>query len=133
MTVLFALMYKLLPAARIAWSDVWLGAAATSLLFWIGKFAIGSTSARATSSPSFGAAGTLVLVILWVYLLGADLLSSAPSSRTNSPRRTARDSEGRASRRRIPASADGIARPPGAQDRGGARSARREAPRELRC
>jgi membrane protein len=79
MTVLFALMYKLLPAARIAWSDVWLGAAATSLLFWIGKFAIGLYLGKSGVVSSFGAAGTLVLVILWVYysaqifFLGAEL------------------------------------------------------------
>jgi membrane protein len=79
MTVLFAMMYKLLPAAKIAWGDVWVGAFATSLLFWIGKFAIGLYLGKSDVVSGFGAAGTLVLVILWVYysaqifFLGAEL------------------------------------------------------------
>ena len=67
MTVLFAMMYKLLPAAKIAWSDVWVGAFATSVLFWIGKFLIGLYLGKSDVVSSFGSAGTLVLVILWVY------------------------------------------------------------------
>ena len=67
MTVLFAMMYKLLPAARIAWSDVWVGAFATAILFWAGKFAIGLYLGKSDVVSSFGSAGTLVLVILWVY------------------------------------------------------------------
>jgi membrane protein len=67
MTLLFAMMYKLLPAARIAWGDVWLGAVVTALLFWIGKFAIGLYLGKSDVVSSFGSAGTLVLVILWVY------------------------------------------------------------------
>ena len=67
MTVLFAMMYKLLPAAKIAWSDVWVGAFATSILFWTGKFAIGLYLGKSDVVSGFGAAGTLVLVLLWVY------------------------------------------------------------------
>src|SRR4029079_543040 len=67
MTLLFAAMYKLLPAARIAWSDVWVGAATTAVLFWVGKFAIGLYLGKSTVVSSFGQAGTIVLVILWVY------------------------------------------------------------------
>jgi len=86
MTVLFAMMYKLLPAARIAWSDVWIGAAATAVLFWIGKFAIGLYLGKSDVVSSFGAAGTLVLVILWVYyssqifFLGAELTHEVAKS-----------------------------------------------------
>lgn len=77
-TALFALIYKLLPSLRIAWSDVWVGAAVTSLLFGIGKFLIGLYIGKAAIASSFGAAGTLVVVIVWVYfssqifLLGAE-------------------------------------------------------------
>lgn len=77
-TALFALIYKLLPSTPIAWGDVWFGAAATSLLFSIGKFLIGLYLGTAAISSSFGAAGTLVVVIVWVYysaqifLLGAE-------------------------------------------------------------
>ena len=67
MTVLFAMMYKLLPAAKIAWRDVWVGAFITSVLFWVGKFAIGLYLGKNDVVSSFGAAGTVVLVIIWVY------------------------------------------------------------------
>ena len=66
-TLLFAAIYKVLPSKRIAWGDVWVGAAVTSLLFWVGKFAIALYIARAAVDSSFGAAGALVAVILWVY------------------------------------------------------------------
>jgi len=67
MTVLFAMMYKLLPAAKIAWRDVWVGAAITAVLFWVGKFAIGLYLGKNDVVSSFGSAGTVVLVIVWVY------------------------------------------------------------------
>lgn len=77
-TVLFALIYKVLPNVTIAWGDVWLGAALTSLLFALGKFLIGLYLGRSAISSSFGAAGALVVLIAWVYysaqifLLGAE-------------------------------------------------------------
>jgi len=66
-TGLFAMIYKLLPATPIAWGDVWVGAAATSVLFWIGKIAIGLYIAHAALGSSFGAAGAIVVVVAWVY------------------------------------------------------------------
>jgi membrane protein len=66
-TVLFAAVYKLLPSTRIAWRDVWVGSAVTALLFWIGKFLIGLYLGRSSVASSFGAAGTLVVTIVWVY------------------------------------------------------------------
>ena len=66
-TLLFALIYKVLPSRRIAWSDVWIGAAVTSVLFWVGKFLIALYISHTAVDSSFGAAGTLVIVILWVY------------------------------------------------------------------
>jgi membrane protein len=66
-TVLFAMMYKLLPAAKIAWRDVWVGAAITAVLFWLGKFGIGLYLGKNDVVSSFGSAGTVVLVIVWVY------------------------------------------------------------------
>ena len=66
-TGLFAMIYKILPSVRLEWSDVWIGAAATSLLFWIGKWLIGLYLAKSAVASPFGAAGTLVVVILWVY------------------------------------------------------------------
>jgi membrane protein len=77
-TLLFALIYKLMPRARIAWRDVWVGAAVTSLLFEIGKFLIGLYLGTTSVASGFGAAGSLVVLLLWVYfsaqifLLGAE-------------------------------------------------------------
>ena len=67
LTALFALIYKVLPSRRIAWRDVWVGAAVTSLLFWIGKFVIGLYIAKSAMGSTFGAAGTVVVIIAWVY------------------------------------------------------------------
>jgi membrane protein len=78
MTVLFAMIYKILPRVRIAWGDVWIGAAVTSALFAVGKWAIGLYLGRSSVASAFGAAGSLVVVMVWVYysaqifLLGAE-------------------------------------------------------------
>lgn len=66
-TVLFAAVYKVLPSESIAWRDVWIGAAVTALLFWIGKFLIGLYIGHSAMASSFGAAGTIVVTIVWVY------------------------------------------------------------------
>src|SRR5690606_35657081 len=66
-TVVFALIYKVIPDAEIAWRDVWIGAALTSLLFSIGKYAIGLYLGQSSASSVFGAAGSLVVVLLWIY------------------------------------------------------------------
>lgn len=77
-TVLFAMIYKLLPNTKIAWRDVWIGAFATAVLFEIGKFLIGLYLGKSSLSESFAAAGSLVILIAWVYyaaqifLLGAE-------------------------------------------------------------
>jgi membrane protein len=77
-TTVFAMIYKLMPRARIAWRDVWVGAAVTAVLFTIGKFLIGLYIGRSAVASSFGAAGSLVVVMVWVYysaqifLLGAE-------------------------------------------------------------
>jgi len=78
MTVLFALVYKIVPRVRIRWHDVWVGAAVTSLLFAIGKVLIGLYLGKSEVTSGFGAAGSLVLVMVWVYysaqifLIGAE-------------------------------------------------------------
>lgn len=66
-TVLFALLYRLLPRARIAWRDVWVGAALTAILFTIGKFLLGIYLAKGGVGSPFGAAGSLAIVLVWVY------------------------------------------------------------------
>jgi membrane protein len=77
-TLLFAVIYKFLPRAKIGWHDVWIGAAATALLFTLGKFLIGLYIGKSSVASGFGAAGSLVVVLVWVYysaqifLLGAE-------------------------------------------------------------
>jgi uncharacterized BrkB/YihY/UPF0761 family membrane protein len=77
-TVLFAMIYKILPNAKIDWANVWVGAAITALLFEIGKFAIGLYLGKSSVASSFGAAGPFVVMMLWIYystqifLLGAE-------------------------------------------------------------
>jgi membrane protein len=66
-TVLFAMIYKILPDTPVAWRDVWLGALVTSFLFTVGKFAIGFYLAKASVASSYGAAGSVVILLLWVY------------------------------------------------------------------
>jgi membrane protein len=66
-SVLFALMFKFVPAAHIAWRDVLIGAIGTALLFTIGKFLLGLYLGKASVGSAYGAAGSLVAFIVWVY------------------------------------------------------------------
>jgi len=78
-TLMFALLYKFLPDVKIGWSDVWVGAAITALLFALGQFALGLYLSFGDVGSSFGATGSLVVVLVWIYysaqifLLGAEL------------------------------------------------------------
>ena len=65
--LMFALIFKYLPDAKIAWRDVWIGAVLTGFLFVVGKFAIGLYLGHSSISSSYGAAGSLVVVLIWVY------------------------------------------------------------------
>jgi membrane protein len=77
-TLLFAMIYKYVPNESITWSDVWIGAVITALLFTIGKFLIGIYLGRSAFNSAYGAAGSLVVLLLWIYysaqifLLGAE-------------------------------------------------------------
>jgi len=66
-TLLFGMMFKILPDANIAWRDVWIGAFITALLFTLGKFALGFYLGRSGVASSYGAAGSLIVLLLWVY------------------------------------------------------------------
>ena len=66
-TLLFAAIYKVLPDVTISWEDVWIGAAATALLFTIGKVLIGLYLGNASVGSTYGAAGSLLVVLVWVY------------------------------------------------------------------
>jgi len=67
LTILFAVTYKVVPAVRIAWRDVWVGAVVTSMLFTLGKFLIGWYLARSSIASAYGAAGSIIVILLWVY------------------------------------------------------------------
>ncbi|HEY6073065.1 MAG TPA: YihY/virulence factor BrkB family protein [Anaerolineales bacterium] len=66
-TILFMMIFKVLPEVHIAWKDVLLGAAVTSLLFNIGKFLIGLYLGRSSMMNTFGTAGSLALLLIWIY------------------------------------------------------------------
>ncbi len=66
-TLLFAMIFKVLPDVKIAWRDVWVGAAVTAILFTAGKFLLGFYLASNSTVSAYGAAGSLVLMLLWVY------------------------------------------------------------------
>jgi len=64
---LMALIFKFLPDAKIAWGDVWVGAALTSLLFTAGKFLIGFYIGKSVTMSAYGAAGSVVIILAWIY------------------------------------------------------------------
>lgn len=66
-TGLFALIYKVVPDAEIRWSDVWPGAAVTALLFTVGKSLLGIYLGKASVGSAYGAAGSIVVLVVWVY------------------------------------------------------------------
>lgn len=80
LTLLLALLYKFLPDVHVRWRDIWIGAAMTALLFAVGKYLIGMYLGRGTTTSAFGAAGSLVVILIWVYysaqifLFGAEFI-----------------------------------------------------------
>ena len=66
-TLLFAMIFKILPDVKLAWSDVWIGAAATAALFTLGKFLIGLYLGTGSVGSAYGAAASVIIMIVWVY------------------------------------------------------------------
>jgi membrane protein len=88
-TVLFAFIFKVLPDAKVKWRHVWVGAGVTALLFELGKFGLSLYLGRESTTSAFGAAGSVVLVLLWVYYASCILFFGAEFTQVY-----ARDSEG---------------------------------------
>jgi membrane protein len=97
-TILFALIYRYVPRERVIWGDVWVGAVVTATLFTVGKFVILVYFGRVAVSSAYGAAGSFLVLLLWVYysaqifLLGAEFTRSYAYE--NGSRVSARDAKG---------------------------------------
>jgi membrane protein len=77
LTLMFALVYKLLPDVEVAWRVVWIGAITTAVLFTLGNYVIGLYLGRTSAASAYGAAGSLVVVLLWVYYSSQIMLFGA--------------------------------------------------------
>lgn len=86
-TVLFALIFKVIPDAEVHWYDVWLGAAFTAVLFTIGKLLLGLYLGKATVGSSYGAAGSIVALVVWVYYAAQILFLGAEFAKVQARRR----------------------------------------------
>jgi membrane protein len=91
-TALFGMIYKLMPRTPIAWRDVWLGAAVTAVLFEVGKVGIGLYLGKSGVTSGFGAAGSLAVLLVWVYYSAQIFLLGAEFTRLHSSKRRARQS-----------------------------------------
>ena len=88
--LLFAMIFKFLPDAKIAWRDVWVGALVTAALFTLGKFALGLYLGKSGVSSSYGASGSLIVLLLWVYYSSLILFFGAELTRVYANRFGAR-------------------------------------------
>lgn len=86
-TLLFAAMFKIVPDAEVAWKDVWVGAVVTGLLFMVGKFAIGFYLGRSNPGEVFGAAGSLAILLVWIYYASMIVFFGAEFTQTWAERR----------------------------------------------
>ena len=86
-TLLFAAMFKVMPDAKITWRSVWVGAGVTALLFVVGKFLIGFYLGKSNPGQAYGAAGSLAVLLLWIYYSSLILLFGAEFTETWARRR----------------------------------------------
>jgi len=112
-STLIALIYKILPDAKVAWRDVWVGALATAILFMIGKYLIGLYIGKASVGSAFGAAGSLAVLLVWIYYSAQIVLLGAEFTRVYANRFGAKV---RPSPQAVPAQESAAARPPPAPD-----------------
>jgi membrane protein len=87
MTLLFALIFKLLPDAKVRWRDVWVGALLTAVLFTLGKWLIGLYLGKSAVGSAYGAAGSLVVLLVWIYYSSQILFFGAELTHAMAERR----------------------------------------------
>lgn len=108
-TMLFALIYKLLPDVELAWNDVWIGASITSMLFTIGKSLIGAYLGGSGIASTYGAAGSFVIILLWINYSAQILFLGAEFTQVWANRY---GSKMRSSRNNLVTSENGESKPP---------------------
>ena len=79
--LLFAMIFRLVPDVRITWKDVWLGAVIAALLFELGRFVLGFYFGRSAAASRYGAAGSLIIILVWVYYSAQILFFGAAFTR----------------------------------------------------
>jgi len=92
--LLFAMIFKLLPNVDITWNDVWIGSLVTALLFTIGKFLIGYYLGKSNIASSYGAAASVITILLWIYYSSLILLFGAEFTKVYVERHGSRSAEG---------------------------------------
>jgi len=102
MTIVFAVIYKILPSAKIDWSDVWIGSAITAVLFVIGQALIGLYLAKSGTASAYGAAGSLLVLLLWIYYSAMTLFFGAEFTKVYAQRRGKTIAGGRQAASQIP-------------------------------
>lgn len=86
-TVVFALIFKYVPDAEVKWKDVWLGALVTAVLFTLGKFLLGLYLGKAAPGSAYGAAGSIIALVVWVYYAAQIFLVGAEFTQVQARRR----------------------------------------------
>ena len=99
LTLIFAVIYKMIPRVTVSWRDVWIGAGVTAVLFTIGKVLIGLYIGKSDVTSSFGTAGSLVIVMIWVYYASQIFLFGAELTRVYAETYGSRRSEAKERRR----------------------------------
>jgi len=100
--LLFAMIYRLLPDVQLSWREVWTGGAVTALLFAVGKALIGLYLGHTTTASTYGAAGSLVVILLWVYYSSLVFLFGAELTRVHSRRHRAAPAKPEPGAARVP-------------------------------
>jgi membrane protein len=90
LTLLFTIVFKVLPDVKLRWADVWVGGFWTAILFLVGEFALSMYLSRKGTSSAYGAAGSVVLILMWIYYSTLILLTGAEFTRVYTTRAGAR-------------------------------------------